>query len=542
MSQNILDNTTISSAEDGQSQPLPQQVSQPPPPQREMDTHTAHKNFIDPQLYFQNIFKADVLWSTSDPSGKLLVYWQLHPNDINPLISYLTPLYHMWKGSMSVQMRIMGSAFHAGLLAGVALPPDVHPTSLVENRGWTAYNWHAIDPKCQEMIEVDVPDINQGMFHYTDDKKGFENNWRGGYFACYVNSPLNTTTSGTPQIHVQFWCKPNRDFHFSYLRVPKPIERAADVPPALVDALDFYGHDAYSPVQNYQQDRLKFMPSSVKTSTWSCFSSYNLNGKLISKDPPNFTSQGFDMDAVNYQYVPFQADGQFLVAPKKQYDLPFMAKSFGKSAGVAYFFSDLNLESFHYYEGVHAKKPAFACFSNEAQRKTISTQKINLHFMTPKNAELLRLVQGPTSFTQVTNESFVVFDLQFNANAMHHHTNALKQVFANGRTKGWLDPGQCALFRIVDVDEALPIGYLKLYSEGYFTTSKVDAEIVFVLSKLRCVFESFIGRTVPIPQNKTFAQNRFAIMAYHKSISERQKLEREALEDLSDKQDPKDLE
>lgn len=169
MSQQLLDNTQISSAQDGQSENLPSQVSQPPPPQREIDTHTAHKSFIDPQVYFQNIFKANVVWSTTDPAGKLLIFWQLHPDDINPVIKYLSPLYHMWKGSMVVNLRVMGSAFHAGLLSCVALPPDVHPLDLVETKGWTAYNWHAIDPKCQEMIEVTIPDINQGMFHYTDN-------------------------------------------------------------------------------------------------------------------------------------------------------------------------------------------------------------------------------------------------------------------------------------------------------------------------------------------------------------------------------------
>lgn len=531
MSQQILDNTQISSAEDGQVASLPSQVSQPPPPQREMDTHTAHKNFIDPQLYFQNIFKADVLWSTSDPSGKLLVYWQLHPHDINPLLAYLTPLYHMWKGGMSVQMRVMGSAFHAGLLAGVALPPDVHPESLVENKGWTAYNWHAIDPKCQDMIEIDVPDINQGMFHYTDDKKGFENNWRGGYFACYVNSPLNTTTSGTPQIHIQFWCKPNRDFHFSYMRIPRPLENPAEVPAALSEALDFYGHINYSPYQNFSMDKMKFLPSSIKTSTWSCFYTYDTNGKQLSKDPPA-NSRGFALEPSLYNYVPLTGDGQFVIQPKQKYDFAFLAASFGKSSGVAHYYSVANVEPFAYYLGEQDGVPSLVCSANEAQKQAISARDKKIFFHYPYYPDYTKMAQGPTSFTQVSNESFVVFDLISNGSAFHHQTNAIAVACRFGRLKGWIPPGQCALFRMIDVDESLPIGYLKLFSEGYFTTSKVDASIEFVLKKIRCVFESFIGRTVPIPQSPEMSKNRFAIMSYHKSISDQADI------DPSDEQNP----
>lgn len=533
MSQQILDNTQISSAEDGQVASLPPQVSQPPPPQREMDTHTAHKNFIDPQLYFQNIFKADVLWSTSDPSGKLLVYWQLHPHDINPLLAYLTPLYHMWKGGMSVQMRVMGSAFHAGLLAGVALPPDVHPESLVENRGWTAYNWHAIDPKCQEMIEIDIPDINQGMFHYTDDKKGFENNWRGGYFACYVNSPLNTTTSGTPQIHVQFWCKPNRDFHFSYMRIPKPIETSAEIPCALSEALDFYGTTPGSPLQNFDIDKLKFLPSSVKTSTWSIFQSYTTEGRVLGVNVSGHNSRGFIFVPSEYNYVPLTGDGQFIIQPKKKYDFPFLPASYGLSSGVAYYWSTANVEPFAYYVGTHEGTPSLICSATVAQKQYVSGGHATLQFQYPLTAGRSTFVQGPTTFTQVSNESFAVFDIKYKSTSFHHQTNAISKLCADGRLKGWIPPGQCALFRIIDVDESLPIGYLKLFTEGYFTTTKVDAIVEFQINKLRCVFESFIGRTVPIPQNSEFSKNRFAIMNYHKSISDQIK------DDLSDKLNPK---
>lgn len=114
------------------------------------------------------------------------------------------------------------------------------------------------------------------------------------------------------------------------------------------------------------------------------------------------------------------------------------------------------------------------------------------------------------------NESPIYFGCSAGSGEKAHkvygvQVRKLTSLFRDGSLKSSLPTGMCLLFLIIDVREDMPLGYAKLYKEGFFTARSTEKETIFRIENVKFVFDSYILRTDPIPTNVSYSQNRLLL-------------------------------
>nr|WPV63555.1 MAG: capsid protein [Wufeng shrew picorna-like virus 26] len=503
----VLENASISSGDDGNVPSHPSNTIIPGPPTSEIAKHTHHLNSIDRQIYEQNIFKSTVVWSTSDPPGKLLAWWALTPESINSLVGHLSKMFKCWKGGMKVLLKVHGSAFHAGMASAVALPPDELPEKASIGRRWTAYNWHGVDPKSTDTIEIIVPDICQGAFHYIEkDNEGISSLTVGGYFALYVDSPLNTTTSGTQQIHIEMWCKPAEDFRMTYLQLPRTINPPARDTVAEKFALALSAN-AYSPSRAIMQaaypyavSSLHIHPSSVKKLVKGWAGSIYNNKGVVYNRAMQYSNQFYvtgkvtKMVEVTNTKRTVTLDSAFFM----QYDLKNNAQRGVVSLSIPG-------ESGWWqatYDSMDKNTSGMVEFGLIGDVDAVLKWKVGMTVIAfmPAWANMVDQKEHEPEDPLVApiEESFITFTAQYNSKLDSMQTVPFRQAMITAIENNWWPLNQVGVFVVYDSKEGIPLMKIKVYPEGFITTAASADERFISFVHLQTVFESFIPRTSPI--------------------------------------------
>lgn len=189
------------------------------PSPTEAGLHAGQFNSID-KIIKSQFFPIDTWnWTTSQVRGTLLWYSPVHPSRCNSVVNHLSQIYNTWAGGLQYNFKIAGTGFHAGALAFVRIPPNRHPSEFKTPSDWGAFEYEVIDPKTLEVVTAEFMDQRRFHYHYMQlDEKNPDT--FGGYVACYVLIPLNTSSTGTLQISVQAFCRPGAKFSLDQLIVP----------------------------------------------------------------------------------------------------------------------------------------------------------------------------------------------------------------------------------------------------------------------------------------------------------------------------------
>jgi hypothetical protein len=83
--------------------------------------------------------------------------------------------------------------------------------------------------------------------------------------------------------------------------------------------------------------------------------------------------------------------------------------------------------------------------------------------------------------------------------------------------KDVMQPGQATVFLVVDVASSLPVGYVKLYWEGYLTTGPNNAIITANFADYELKPFSIVDKTTVLPSNPTMTQNMMLVGAARNS-------------------------
>ncbi|APG78385.1 hypothetical protein 2 [Hubei picorna-like virus 69] len=516
MSQPLLDEQKITSVQDAPGVNLPPSIDGPPIPTNEVWHHTGHKNVIDPQVYEQNIFVATVEWSVNDEAGKLLWVSEVNAQS-NPLTSFLSGMYHYYKGGFVYMIKVMGSAFHAGQVSLTVLPPDANPTELSGTRGWTAYNWVAVDPKHIGPIEVEVRDVNQGSFHFTDpSKQGLSPLKRIGWIAMFVDSRLNTTTSGTQQISIEIWCKPTRDFMFSYLRIPRPSETpSVGIPAELAYLLNFslQGNGILLANSFVQTDKITVFPKTIKSYPYQPFNQIWVDGthtEFAFLEEPGYSRRTIG----NTKWDSAIGASEFsAIRP-----LPITNTRTGQpspiappSSGRAPSRLDWNIGQWVFDKWISPQQGHFFAYMEGDYLRDGDNIYMFRPAIGPKTT-MINAHQNTKTFTvPVDGEAFFLLSAQSNSSIVSPLSYAVYELFRTKQIAQWWRPGQCAIFNLVDVEEGIPLRKVKLYEEGYFTTTGSDNYISYDIKKLRLDFQNFAIRTSPLRSSSEMRRNDLLI-------------------------------
>lgn len=490
-------------------------IEVPGPSPIEAVTHIGEANSIDPYFYQQNIHAATFTWNTKDPPGKLLWYVKLAPQEMNKGLAYLSKLYLTWVGDFLLTFKLAATSFHAGNFVVVSLPPTVHPESLAGKKDYTFYPWAAMDPKTYEIVSFVGRDKRPLAFHYVDGMDmGNDSLDIGGYIAAYVDLQLNTSATGSQAIQIQVWSKLAQNFRFSYIRPPTTSVVPAQilVPPVLDHYLHFGEsfHFSLSSAPTYPEN-LVVLPAALKQLTTGGYNTSNLYGSManskFSLDEPVPAYESWEIKVLGDHTEP-DVTVQIL-KPMWQWEptnwFPVGQRSATRKAA-----------------NVTIKK-------SDSKDLPLYTLTFDQAFSTLKDDDRLYTTNsvagaGPCQWVDnglappIDGESFLVFGAH-DPKLYSIQTEALTGIFFTGMLKQWVPEGQCALFLLVDTVESLPLSFVKLYSEGFFTTAASTDEVLYEFKDMKLEFYGFINRTTPMPaRSPEMSRNKLLIDQKHRAL------------------------
>lgn len=489
-------------------------------------------NQLDPWFYNQFRRLTTIQWTTSDESGKLLWWIPITPLALDKNLAYVMRLYLAWLGSFVFNFKIAGTGFHAGLLSIVKTPPTIHPTKLRNPQDYTIMPWDAADPKMLEIGSFIGRDIRPIKYHYTEKQEGApEDYWIGGYLALFVDMPLSTSSSGVPRINIAVWSKLAPDFRVSWM-VPFNLQdvQTDTVAPNSIEYLTDFGNTYKNSVpmaSNFEAaNQLMFESSEIKVLNSSLTRCYSLNG-----EPMSSMYIKADGSAIPFPYAQ-QWYGWILLSidatdRKKStwynHNFPMYQDPQPWNVVFSHLTGDQGQQGFHYsitksttvkdfrnrYD-LELDRPLDDAIKPDEGRAWVIT-----HFYDPIQA---KWTDGKSYSSPVNGESFVLFKGQY-VGMWSPQTYDLANLFSTGSLAKWFQPNQAALFQLYETDAQVPLGYVKLYYEGFMTTTGIKDRVEFLLGRLKFNFLNIVPRLSTIPDTPVMSSARLLVEDRHRRVA-----------------------
>nr|QJI53566.1 MAG: capsid protein [Picornavirales sp.] len=490
----------------------------PAGPPQETPAHTGQMNNFDDRLHQQYVPTDIVTWSVTMTSGTLMWKKPIHPQFAHPGISYLAGLYNTWSGSLDFNFKIAGTGFHAGAIAIVRIPPNRKPEDFSTPSQWGLFEYVVIDPKTLEVESLGVSDQRPIAYHYMNFDENVPNSF-GGWIAMYTMLPLNTSATGSQQISIQVFNRPGITFQFSQLIMPTTTPSSIPFPTCYQDVFDFTKKPLLSTFP-IGASELVIEPSKITTTT-AVLNCYTLDGKLMSKWNKEGDWIGNDERAM-LQCSSIDTNDTEIVAIFSDAKHPLGMPKPGSNV----VFSDLGGD-----KGSAMYKPGDLKTVNHTSIKYATswamTPPIDVKALDSRCSVFVAQPIMPPSWDDNTyaavsrGESIVHFAYRdqpiTNGNVWGVQLAQLTDLFRTGRLAEYLPSGQCFLFILMDVRESLPLAYLKLYKEGFFTSTGKEDQYVFSLRNCKLEFHSYIMRTDPIPApSVSMSQNKLLLSSRYK--------------------------
>lgn len=487
-------------------------VGNPAGPPQETPAHTGMMNTFDMKLHQQFVPIDTVTWSVTMTSGTLMWKKPIHPQFAHNGISYLAGLYNAWSGSMDYNFKVAGTGFHAGAIAIVRIPPNRKPEDFNTSSAWGLFEYVVIDPKTLEVESLGVSDQRPIAYHYMKYDEDTPNTF-GGWIAMYCLLPLNTSATGSQQISIQVFNRPGMTFQFSQLIMPTSTVTSLPFPVCYQDKFDF-SHTNLLSTYPINANALILEPDKI-TTTMAVLNCYTLDGKLLSKynkDDDWISGDPRSVLACNGISVSEGVTSVMFLDVRKPLGVPVL-----KSAMTI-----IQTEGDEIYQW--KKDELTECEYGQFEKSFEITWNCKVFKGASNNVFANVLVQEPvmpakwsdnTYAAVAKGESIVHFGYRATdvtkGNVWGVQVSGLTDLFRTGVLADYLPSGQCFLFLLVDKSEGLPVAYMKLYKEGFFTTRAPSAQTIFSLANMKLVFDSYVMRAEPIPVNNAYNVNRLLL-------------------------------
>lgn len=476
----------------------------PGPRPGEVIVHTGQKNSIDFSIHRQFIPIDTFIWSTSQPRGTLLWSSPVHPTRVNPLISYISEIYNTWGGGIEFNFKVAGTGFHAGALAFVRIPPNVKPTQFSSPTEWGAFEYVVMDPKTLEVLSLDVMDQRQLNFHFMkldeDDPTSF-----GGYIACYVLIPLNTSSTGTQQIAVQAFSRPGSTYTMNQIIMPNIKEVQIPGPlfmEALMDPIvNIDGNDFLEPI---------FGVATLEANIQKFLKIFTVNldgGAQLYRNSAVMNALRLKVTAiVNDQITCVESHNARLCAPE-----PTEEATLCHTVNPGWF--------------ARCSAQTYTIKRLDPLSLQIQVKFANMYGGAPVVGDSCHLIpQSKWNYTNIGFDSFLddnyftipvkdeVFFMYNGAGDLTHtpQTRTFARTAQRQLMKGVITKSGALLFDVIDNATQLNLMTIKMYHEGFLTAPASMANKK-ITSSVHFVFNSFSSRTAPIPVTNSQLVNSLLI-------------------------------
>jgi hypothetical protein len=460
------------------------------PSPAEVSKHVIASNNVDMYLHTQFIPTDQLTWGTTDARAKLLWFAPIHPGFANRQVRYLYEMYNAWGGGLDFNFKIAGTGFHAGALAVVRLPPNIHPRDLDQSDKFGVFEYQVWDPKTIPIFSIHVPDQRQVMYHYKPFDETNVNSF-GGYVAIFVLMPLVTSSTGVNQINVQVFNKLAEDFQFSQMMPVLLHGGPTNDPDYLNDIFDFQDRSRIVSYGGLSVNNIVVRPSQETQ-----IQDYNYN--VIGLDGSKWDNRSGFNGALN---------GQCILAHQNTTTYFFQSYGIGpvKSRyGSVSFSRTENLKNQVRADGILTLTPTVTSGKIEIQLSKSSddpTMQVgDSIFITANGLTINDLNVKSPIFVPPVNESTVSFNGAEDVDGVFcPQTTSMSSSFLRQNIR--LPTGMCCLLQLFDYVEQLPVMYLKLYTEGFITARATSDRLIFPVDRYKLVFDSYISRIDNIPSS-----------------------------------------
>ncbi|APG78367.1 hypothetical protein 2 [Hubei picorna-like virus 75] len=468
------------------------------------------------------------LWTVGLAAGDLLWSTRIHPST-HPILSYLSGIHNTFVGGLEFMVKVAGTGFHAGAIKMCRIPPNRDPKEFITTTETDHFEWGIIDPKTLEVVCQELPDQRRMNYHYLNDitVDGF-----GGYFAIYVQIPLNTSASGTHQISVNVWCRASPTFQLLQV-VPPPRNPSLQV--------NSWSHLAEWMQFSIQED---FCCNSIKTGARTlviCDKKIVLlqrgmdgmrdgYGNLRSKTfpnglqkrsiagnvtwpltpPSNWPSLGADVYILDWKDPKFIGPAwkaPFTVAAKQTQDI-----SLGVNGTLGNHTFQFEPDTEHSIKVSIVPVPPVTTPAPNQQQRSIFVDNIDGMKLPFKNSEPADDWKVP-----VANESLVVFSASPSPSGDFldknwYSTQTAKMADAMLKFQPWRQLGSntAIILQAWDSEYNLPLATFKLYREGFMTSIGTSSNVLLDMTKTNIVAVQTItaGSAIPsLPEATSYARN-----------------------------------
>lgn len=496
--------------------PVVSSIGQPAGPPQETPSHTGMSNTFDVKLHMQYVPIDVITWSVAQSAGTLLWKRPIHPRYCHEAMNVLSTIYNCWSGGLDFNFKIAGTGFHAGAIAIVRIPPNFSPEDFTTPSSWGLFEYVVIDPKTLEVESLSVIDQRRIMYHYMEFDQKNPNTF-GGWLAMYVLVALNTSSTGSQQIQVQSFTRPSPSFQFSQLVMPGRAGTPPQFPLCFSEYFDFGENEILTTFPAVANTiRIESKDISSTQAVMNCFTMDGLvMSKFCNKDDK------YSLDEKDMKALMSSGDGIRPGEDRTHFDFIKIIKPLGmpvKGKKAWY----VNLE----------QEDQFEQFSNgdiewqtDVATKTVTiVHKVKADKLKTANAFAFITTSAimPDKYNDnayaaaAKGESIVYFESRGDDpkqwDVLGIQIRKLTELFKSARLADILPSGMCLLFIMEDKTEGnLPLGYVKLYKEGFFTARASTEVTYFDLHKIRFVFSSYILRTEPIPTNVSYNSNQLLV-------------------------------
>lgn len=430
-------------------------------------------NGYDPHLWEHAFLVDDITWVPEQIPGTVLRVYSMDPY-LHPVLSYLSRLYQYWSGTITLKFRVFATGINAGSVAISTMPPTVDETAF-RGMSWERKGYLpriSVDARTPGEFEVAFKDMNQQLIHRVGDGVV------GSRVALWVFAKLQAQLINTAGVTIVCQSVVNKDFKFHYLfpQLDTPLFEGFHV---YDQFLDFSMGQCATAGGDY--DIIGLMANTTKKPIGT-LKHCDVTGKLLyTTDTKGFPSTYV---AVKNQAVGGQTyvtPGHIAVNSVMPVYSPAIMLDQTNHNGVA---TQPNYDAGELFYGARALA--------EGQTKVDAMGTADVYVDSAK-------LTGD-GWVPFNDESIYYFGC---GNSWEMLPAALKQ--ACRRAPMNFGPGQALRYRVVNVATSDPIGYAKLYYNGFMTARGISENRLTPSVQLRFEFEEVIANNAQLPLNTYMA-------------------------------------
>lgn len=495
-----------------------------------IDPATGSSGMLPSELYQRNIAIGNITWSTSQNTGTILFEAPVSPAGANVYVQYFSALYNAWAGGLEFSVLLAGTGFNGGKLCMVHVPPNFDISNIQGLQDITIFPYKIVDVKEAGECSTLAHDERNILFHWRNtDIRATDST--GGTFAIFVLAPLVNSNGVPGQVNIVVFNRPSPGFRVAQLM---PLQAAENLPNNLLAAADLLpeaGESVTSPYTDKPIHTLK-VNTPVPEVTMGEYGAMKGDGTPVARE---YVQWGMGPVAV------YSGTGQ---TDKTKCNIANWAAPMNPANDIS---RPLNI-NYNMPVGL-SFTPSLVCLDQTSPTETSwndtvtngnnqSTSTFSLCYQTAVSMNqasyptggmtmMLNICEGTVRLTVIEDpehdfkfyplngESVVTFTTTMGMiNAGTIDIDSLQcstTINALRRHKNLLKPGQAIIYQVYDVKTNLPIGFLKFYYEGVFTTTPSSTVIEAPLDELFFKPVQIIDVTEFIPITNEISQNQMLV-------------------------------